>query len=71
MTDIQDFIFARATLDHVHNSFPMLGQWVLLDIRTYVLEKQNPTSHKVLNLGLQGVTILHLMSESTRMIYIM
>jgi hypothetical protein len=68
MTDIQDFIFARATLDHVNSRFPLFGQWVLLNIRTYVLEKQDPSSNKVLNLGLQGITVLHIMSRSTGMI---
>jgi hypothetical protein len=71
VTDIQDFVLASATLDHIHSRFPMLGQWVLLDIRTYVLEKQNPTSNKVLHLGLQGITVLHIMSGSTGMIYTM
>ena len=67
MANIFDLVFARATLDHV-DRFPMLGQWVLLHIRTYVLETQNATPHKVLNLGLQRVTILHVMAGSTRMI---
>jgi hypothetical protein len=70
MTDIFDLVLARAALDHI-NRFPMLGQWVLLHIRTYVLKKQYPTSHKVLHLGLQWVTILHVMSGSTGMIYAM
>jgi hypothetical protein len=65
MADIFDFIFTRATLDHVDRGFPMLGQWVLLHIRTYVLETQDTTSHKVLNLGLQWVTIFHIMFGST------
>ena len=69
MTDIPDFVHARATLDHVHSRFTMLGQWVLLHVRTYVLEKQNPASHKILHLGLQGITILHIMSGSTGMIH--
>jgi hypothetical protein len=67
MTDIFDLVFARASLDHV-NRFPMLGQWVLLHIRTYVLEAQNATPHKVLNLGLQRIAILHVMDGSTRMV---
>jgi hypothetical protein len=67
MTDIFDFVLARAALDHV-DRFPMLGQWVLLHIRTYVLKTQNATPHKVLNLGLQRVTILHVMAGSTRMV---
>ena len=67
MTDIFDLVFAREALDHV-DRFPMLGQWVLLHIRTYVLETQNATPHKVLNLGLQRVTILHVVAGSTRMV---
>jgi hypothetical protein len=70
MTDIFDFVLARATLDHV-DRFPMLGQWVLLNIRTYVLKAQNATPHKVLNLGLQRKTILHVVVGSTRVIYTM
>ena len=49
---IKDFIFSRASLDHVNSYFPMLRQWVLLNIWTYVLKKKYPTSHKVLHLGL-------------------
>jgi hypothetical protein len=67
MTDILDFVFARAPLDHV-NRFPMLGQWVLLNIRTHVLKAQNTTPHKVLNLGLQWVTVLYVVAGSTRMV---
>jgi hypothetical protein len=68
MTDIFNLVLVRAALDHI-DRLPMLGQWVLLYVRTYVLEKQNPTSHKVLHLGLQGITIFHVMSGSTGMIY--
>ena len=67
MTDIFDLVLARATLDHV-NRLPMLGQWVLLHVRTYVLKTQNATPHKVLNLGLQRVTIFHVVAGSTKMI---
>jgi hypothetical protein len=67
MTDILDFVLGRAALDHI-DRFPMLWQWVLLHIRTYVLEKQNTASNKVLNLGLKRVTVLHIMSGSTGMI---
>jgi hypothetical protein len=66
-TDIFDLVDARATLDHV-DRFPMLGQWVLLHIRTYVLETQNATPHKVLNLGLERIASLHVVGGSTRMI---
>ena len=64
MADIFDFVFTRAALDNVDRGFPMLGQWVLLHIRTYVLETQNTTSYKVLNLGLQRVAIFHVVSRS-------
>jgi hypothetical protein len=67
MTNIFDLVLAKATLDHV-NRFPMLGQWVLLHIRTYVLETQNATPHNVLNLGLQRVAIFHVVAGSTGMI---
>ena len=67
MTDIFDFVLVRAGPDHV-DRFPMLGQWVLLYIRTYILETQNATRHQVLNLGLERVTVLHIMSGSTGMI---
>ena len=67
MTDVFDFVLARATLDHV-DRFPMLGQWVLLHVRTYILETQDATPHQVLNFGLQRVAILHVMAGSTRMI---
>jgi hypothetical protein len=68
MADISDLVFSRATLNHMNIRFPMLGQWVLLHIRTYVLEKPDTTSNKVLNLGLERVTVLHIMSGSTEMI---
>jgi hypothetical protein len=67
MTDIFDLVLARTALDHI-DRFPMLGQWVLLHIRTYVLEKQNPTSHKVLHLGFQGIAIFYVVSGSTRIV---
>jgi hypothetical protein len=68
MADIFDFIFTRATLDQIDSRFPMLGQWVLLNVGTYVLETQDTTSHKVSNLGLQRVAIFHVMSRGTGMI---
>ena len=40
MADIFNFVLARAALDHV-DRFPMPGQWVLLYVRTYILETQN------------------------------
>jgi hypothetical protein len=67
MTDVFDLVLARIALDHV-DRFPMLGQWVLLHVRTYVLETQNTTSHKVLNLGLQRVTIFQIVAGSTGMV---
>jgi hypothetical protein len=67
MTDVFDFVLARAALDHV-DRFPMLGKWVLLHIRTYVLETQDTISHKVLNLGLQWIAVFHVVSGSTGMI---
>ena len=68
MADIFDFVFTMAALDHVDGGFPMLGKWVLLHIMTYVLVTQNTTSHKVLNLGLQRVSIFHVVAGSTGMI---
>jgi hypothetical protein len=68
MDDISDFVLARATLNHINSRFPMLGQWVLLNIGTYVLETQDTTSHKVLNLGLQRVKVFHVMPGGTGMI---
>ena len=68
MTIIFDLVLTRAALDHV-NRFPMLWQWVLLNIRTCILKARNAAPHKVLHLGLQGIAILHVMSGSTGMIY--